>query len=71
MSLHMLRELASMTITVYGLPEHCGTDDKLQELAESAEELLHYLDYERMLLQRVKHSFPELADKIEITVKGP
>ena len=66
MSLH---ELASITIKLYGLPEHCGTDKALQELTDEAEALLHSLKYERMLLRRIKHIFPELFDKVEISVQ--
>lgn len=67
MSLH---KLAEVTIAVYGLPEYCGTDEKLQELTDEAEALLRSLKYERMLLRRIEHIFPELTDKITIAVKG-
>lgn len=67
MSLH---KLAEVTITVYGLPEHCGTDEQLQELTEGAETLVESLDYKQALHQMVTHKFPELADKIQITTTG-
>lgn len=67
MSLH---KLAEVTITVYGLPEHCGTDDKLQELTEEAEVLVESLGFVLLLNQMLVDAYPRLADKLRIEVKG-
>lgn len=67
MSLH---KLAEVTITVYGLPEHCGTDDELQELTDEATSLLQRIVSQRKLSQVLATDFPGLADKIQITTTG-
>lgn len=67
MSLH---KLAEVTITVYGLPEHCGTDEKLQELTDEVEALIEPSDFKYLLNQLLFEQFPGLADKITIDVKG-
>ncbi len=67
MSLH---KLAEVTITVYGLPEHCGTDEALQELTDDAEGLAESVAYKQLLTQKLTDEFPQLTDKITITVVG-
>ena len=68
MSLH---KLAEVTITVYGLPEHCGTDNDLQELTDEAEALVESIGYERRLSVLLANAYSELADKITVEVEGP
>ncbi len=68
MSLH---KLAEVTITVCGLPEHCGTDEALQELTEEAEALVESIGYERRLNVLLANAYSELADKITVEVEGP
>ena len=68
MSLH---KLAEVTITVYGLPEHCGTNEALQELTDEAEALVESIGYERRLNVLLANAYSGLADKIVIEVEGP
>ncbi len=68
MSLH---KLAEVTITVYGLPEYCGTNETLQELTDETEALVDSIDYERLLNELLANAYSELADKIEIEVRVP
>lgn len=67
MSLH---KLAEVTITVYGLPEYCGTDEALQELTGEAEALIESVSYERLLNELLTNAYSELMDKITIEVEG-
>ncbi len=68
MSLH---KLAEVTIKIYGLPEHCGTDEALQELVEEAEALVGSIDYKNLLHLHRTFGFPDLVDKITVEIEGP
>ncbi len=62
--------LVKVTIFIDGLPEHCGTDEALQELTDDAEGLAESVAYEQLLAQKLTDEFPQLTDKIKITVVG-
>lgn len=64
MSLH---KLATVIITIEGLPEYTGTDDELQELTEEAEVLLALLASRETISKIIS---PTIDDKIQFIVTG-
>ncbi len=65
-----LHKLAEITITIEGLPEYTGTRNVLEELADGASALISEVPYKELIEQRLVDIFPELIDKIEISIAG-